>query len=272
MENIDPRIIDQFNLRSPFTMEEGKLLFLGRVGSHSHGTYIPSDNPDSIDDVDYMGVICPPRSHVIGLDACGAKRWQTTTFQIEELDCVFYSWFHYIHLITHKKNPNVLGLLYLSPENIIYATPEWETLVEECGWFSSKDCLNTYLGMSRSHYEKMKGGGAYKGYMGERRKALVDKYGIDTKDAAHMIRILKMGIEFFDTWELNVDRTGIDADFLKDVKSGKYPRDFILNQWTQLEADLIDAHKHSPLPDSVDLKVINEIVEEITSKVYGLAV
>ena len=66
-------------------------------------------------------------------------------------------------------------------------------------------------------YKKKSG---YFGYMGKKRKSLVDKYGYDCKNAAHLIRLLKMCIEFLETGKFNVDRTNIDADVLKKIKSG----------------------------------------------------
>lgn len=36
----------------------------------------------------------------------------------------------------------------------------------------------------------------FSGYMGEKRKAMVRKYQYDVKNAAHLIRLLRMGAEF----------------------------------------------------------------------------
>lgn len=57
--------------------------------------------------------------------------------------------------------------------------------------------------------------------MGERRKALVRRHGYDTKNAAHLIRLLRMGIEFLQSGELLVDRSGHDAGELLAIKRGE---------------------------------------------------
>lgn len=47
----------------------GVLILEGFRGSQAHGTYIPSDDPDSIDDIDYMGIYVMPLDHYLGLDS-----------------------------------------------------------------------------------------------------------------------------------------------------------------------------------------------------------
>ena len=37
------------------------------MGSHSHNTYVPKEDPDSIDDVDIMAIVVPPPRQTIGL-------------------------------------------------------------------------------------------------------------------------------------------------------------------------------------------------------------
>lgn len=39
--------------------------------------------------------------------------------------------------------------------------------------------------------------------MGEKRKQLVAKHGYDTKNASHLIRLLRMGMEFLTVEEIN---------------------------------------------------------------------
>lgn len=266
---MDNRIIEQFNAHSPFNLEDGSLIVLAQIGSHSHGTYIPSTDPNSIDDIDYMGIVVPPKSYTFGLESCQDKKWQSTVFKYEELDCVFYSFQHYIKLISYKRNPNVLGLLWLNPEMYLESSWEWEEMVRNRSVWSCKNCLETYRGTAKSHFEKMRTG-EFQGYMGDKRKRLVEKFGYDCKDAAHAIRLLRMGIEFFKTGKMNVDRTGIDSGALKVIKTGGVPLGVILDEWVYLENWITTEHARSLLPDSPDYKRINEIVEKVMLSVYGL--
>ena len=63
------------------------------------------------------------------------------------------------------------------------------------------------------HYSTM-------GYMGEKRKALVDKYKFDTKNASHCIRLLRMCMEALITGEVHVFRE--DASQLLEIKRGRW--------------------------------------------------
>ena len=67
------------------------------------------------------------------------------------------------------------------------------------------------------HYQKK---GENIGYMGEKRKQLVLRHSYDTKNAAHLIRLLRMCVEFMKTGEMQVHRQ--DAAELLDIKTGKW--------------------------------------------------
>jgi hypothetical protein len=79
---IDARLSRAFAEQNGFALEP-HLLVLALMGSHSHGTYLPPEDPDAVDDVDLMGFVVPPREHHLGL-----PRWQHWVFQFEELDVV----------------------------------------------------------------------------------------------------------------------------------------------------------------------------------------
>jgi hypothetical protein len=100
-------------------------------------------------------------------------------------------------------------------------------------------------------------------YQGEKRRKLVVKNGYDTKNAAHLVRLLAMCKEFMETGELNVFRTH-DAELLKDIKSGKYPLDEVKAMAEQLFAEVKTARDASTLPDTPNLTAITKIVTEAT--------
>jgi len=56
--------------------------------------------------------------------------------------------------------------------------------------------------------------------MGTKRKMLVEKYGYDCKNAAHLIRLLRMGVEFLKDGRLYVMRE--DAKQLIEIKRGEW--------------------------------------------------
>lgn len=150
-KTLDPRIIEQFNQRAPFRLEESTLLVLALMGSHSHGTYIPPEDPNAVDDVDYMGVVIPPESYTSGI-----KTWKNDNvrFQFEELDCIFYSFQRFVQLLM-KQNPNVVGLLWLRDEHYIVHHDLWNIILTERRAFSSKAAYASFTGYAKGQLEKM---------------------------------------------------------------------------------------------------------------------
>lgn len=94
-------------------------------------------------------------------------------------------------------------------------------------------------------------------YMGEKRKALVEQYGYDTKNAAHLIRILRMGIEFLRDGEMHVQRE--DASELLAIKHGEWTIERVKNEATRLFALAEEANLRSQLPAKPDLSAINDL-------------
>ena len=103
---IDPRIVRAFEAENDFPLEP-HLIVLALMGSHSHGTYMPPEEPDAVDDVDLMGFVVPPLRYHIGL-----PRWEHWRLQVDELDVVIYSLDKAVRLLL-KSNPNIVGLLWL---------------------------------------------------------------------------------------------------------------------------------------------------------------
>ncbi len=86
------------------------------------------------------------------------------------------------------------------------------------------------------------------GYMGEKRKRLVLEHGYDTKNAAHLIRLLRMGAEFLATGEMLVYRTD-DRQELLDIKAGKWSLEEVKTEAERGFAACKEALAKSTLPE-----------------------
>ena len=100
-------------------------------------------------------------------------------------------------------------------------------------------------------------------YMGEKRRGLVLRYGYDTKNAAHLIRLLLMCREFMDTGEMQVFRTE-DAGMLRDIKSGKWDLEAVKFKAEELFGACREARDRSRLPDGPDEALVSRLVANIT--------
>jgi predicted nucleotidyltransferase len=227
------------------------------MGSVSHGTTEPQHDPDSIDDVDLMGVIFPPATHIIGL-----HQFEHWTCQVEELDVTIYGFQKFVRLLL-KGNPNVVGLLWLPERFYVHRSRAFERLLFHRDAFSSKQMYRPFVGYGRSQLSQMKKS-EYRGYMGPKRRALVDQFGYDTKFAAHLIRLLRMAEEFLETGTLRVDRTGHDADELKAIKRGEWSYEQVVNAAQELFARLERSYERSTLPDEPDYDTVEALICEET--------
>lgn len=110
---------------------------------------------------------------------------------------------------------------------------------------------------------------SFSGHLGAKRKSLVRKYSYDVKNAAHLIRLLRMGIEFLDTGQLHVRRT-VDADELKTIKTGGWPLDRVKDEAARLSILMETARIRSVLPPCPDAAAANRLLLEIQGEALGI--
>jgi predicted nucleotidyltransferase len=225
--------------------------------------YIPNSDPNSVDDIDLMGVFTAPKAHYIGLDQ--QKQTIDRMIKLENviLDCVFYELRHFVKLLL-KGNPNVLSMLWLKPEHYIYINDTIRELIVERRIFASRQSFHSFAGYAASQLNRMERY-SLNGYMGEKRKALVDKYGYDCKNAAHLIRLLSMCIEFMHTGKLRVFRNE-DREMPLDIKTGKWALEDVKYAGEYLFRFARMAYNNSKLRDYPDYERIKEIVTKIVSQ------
>ncbi len=311
MANELERIAARFNASHDFDFAP-HCQMLCYVGSTSHGTSIPSDDPNGIDDVDLMAVVLPPPRYLYGLDSF--EGWNQ---QWEELDVVVYSFHKFVRLLL-KSNPNVLGTLWLRPQDYLLERWNWNSLRMNRSLFATRAAHGAFAGYANGQLQKMtsyspaiqaeldtlqadleaagwplqdvmdrrsvpmpKGitpveanqkadrlrylrAKYHAAYMGEKRKGLVVKHGYDTKNAAHLIRLLRMCVEFLADGEMRVYRTH-DADEIKSIKRGQWALDDVKALAERLFVDAKVARDASPLPYEPDFRAISDLVTEIVT-------
>lgn len=314
---IDARIVHAFESENGFPLEP-HLIVLALMGSHSHGTYLPPEDPDAVDDVDLMGFVVPPLPYHIGL-----PRWEHWRLQADELDVVIYSLDKAVRLLL-KSNPNIVGVLWLRDNEYVHRHATFDLLHARRSIFSSQAAADSFAGYAYDQLKRMEAfdlermaeyealtkeirargsltevleadkaklehiarnwGVAletllrfrklhhehFSGYMGEKRKAMVRKYQYDVKNAAHLIRLLRMGIEFLETGQLQVFRT-TDADELKRIKRGGWTLDQVKEQAERLFGRIDEARTRSPLPPRPDDGAANALLMEMHRHVLGLS-
>jgi|ERR1035437_2681751 predicted nucleotidyltransferase len=262
--NVDPRIARAFKNANGWELEPN-LLVLSNVGSISHGTQVLKNDPHDIDDVDIMGIVIPPSDQALGLGKWSSIKeghwvWPNSNSELEknaaqELDVVIYSVRKFTSLL-RKSNPNVLGLLWIEP---LLSDPLWEKWIANRKMFLSKHSYKAFAGYAYSQLMKL-GHPSSRGYMGRERKALFQKYGFDPKNSSHLIRLLHMGIELLETGDLNVNRSEIDGEELKAIKSGQWSLTKIQQEAEKGFAKLEAMLETTTLPDEPDNAAIENLL------------
>jgi predicted nucleotidyltransferase len=285
------------------------LIFLGYNGSQAHGTFRPKNDPNSIDDIDVMGVHLASKQHYLGFGRFkGQNREDIYKSFTDEWDIISYEYRKFVELLA-KNNPSVLAMLWLEPESVLHSTETWERLVQKRAIFSSKMAYHSFTGYVITQFSKMENfnqeaqeglrqreedlrrlnvefingepklpAGAthslielvrqykemssryFKGFMGNKRKQLVLKHGYDAKNAAHLIRLLRMSVEFLKTGELVVMRP--DAAQILEIKQGKWTLDAVKEEAERIFQDAAIAYKESKLPEKPDMEAIESLIVE----------
>lgn len=294
-------------------------------GSLAHGTHDPQ--PDSIDDIDIMGVVIAPENFYLGFTEWEGSK-DTLVIKEGRLDAVFYEFKKAVRLLM-KGNPNVLGLLWVDEKYnapVLHCNQFGHALRCNRQLFVGKHVYHTFVGYASGQLSKMtacdvgavklylaataeaamreaevgktsysvdydhpseidhpsearivkimsdsklqatladfrrKGYGT--GYMGDKRKRLVAQFGYDTKNAAHLVRLLRMGLEFLKDGILRVDRTGIDAHVLRDIKCGAWSLDKVKRHANELFEACAVAYRQSKLPEGPDTVAIERLAME----------
>lgn len=250
--SLDPGIAASF----PFSADSGaQVVVAAYMGSISHGTADP--DPSSIDDVDIMGAILPPTSCLLGLDQF--DHWDSF---IGRYDLTFYD-LHKLVRLWLKGNPNVIGLLWLRDEDYLLRTPAFDAFREIRSGLLSKQLYEPFRGYGRSQLRDIEKK-VYQGYMGPKRRALVDQFGYDTKHAAHSIRLVRMAEEVLRTGILRVYRGGHDADELRAIKAGAWPRERVLTEAEHWFRKLDEAYAASTLPEEPNRVLVSQTLVRVT--------
>lgn len=251
-------LLPDLNMSVPFDLSQATQVVF-RVGSHSHGTYIPPVDEFGVDDVDLMVICVPPPKFRLGL-----KEWTHGDYKHGRHDVVLYEWGKWLHML-RKSNPNVLGTLWLHPDDVldtprmysIDAFPPYERLVAGREKLLSKQMYPAFIGYARGQLYKMTHH-AHQGYMGDKRKRLVEQFGYDVKNAAHMIRLLRMACEAFESNRISVRRP--DAAELVDIKQGKWSLEQVVAEADKLFARAEGALAKTSLPEYPDDLFIQRIM------------
>ena len=137
--------MDKINLE--YIRKNGLILFEALSGSRAYGTNI--DTPEYTSDFDYRGVFIMPEEHVLGFG-------YVEQISDEMNDITFYEVGRFLQLL-ESNNPNMLELLNVPEECMIYKHPFFDYILEHKEEFITKQCRNSIAGYARQQIKKATG-------------------------------------------------------------------------------------------------------------------
>ena len=265
MENASVKLPNLSDKETAHLIPKGVILS-GYRGSRAHNTYVTPTDPSSIDDIDLMSVYVAPLQYYLGLSGVGKNNRGTKEAVLDPYDAVSYEIRKFVYLLL-KGNPNVLSLLWLRENMYIFRHRLGKMLITYRDSFVSKQAYHSFIGYAHGQLHRMTHG-ACKGRMGAKRKALVEKHGYDTKNAGHLIRLLRMGIEFLTEGALHIWRK--DAHELKEIKRGLWTLDKVKSESDRLFKLAEEAYIRSHLPAQPNWKQAEEMTIAIIKMFHNI--
>ena len=130
-------------------------------------------------------------------------------------------------------------------------------------------------GISSEYDARLKEHNLYKEWQKNRnpkRHEIEEKFHYDTKHAAHLVRLLRMGMEILRDGKVYVDRRDVgDAEEFRAIRKGSMTYDEILEYAEKAELELNDLYeKNTTLQHSADRVAINKLYMDIVCGKLGI--
>ena len=229
-----------------------KTLYEVVCGSRAYGT----DTPES--DIDIRGVVVPPLEYFFGF-SCHFEQQEHK--DQEGNDSVHYDIRKFMKLAADA-NPNILELLFVPEDCIRIIDETFRPILENRNLFLSNKAKKTYIGYAKSQLKKMNPEQV------DYDDTIVTWPTYNKKNAMHLIRLLRTGLELVSSGELHVHRP--DAKELLEIRNGNWSYEQLIEHSRFLENEI--NKQESVLPDKPDMRALNLLCMECISENLHISV
>lgn len=219
------------------------------AGSRLYGT----NREDS--DFDYRGVYLESEEQIFGLK-------QNKPIESKEPDVVIYPLKTFVHLALNA-NPNILEILFADQDywrtnHTIGDHSFFEMFIAERHAFLSQRCRNTYTGYAHSQLKKVLNG--EKSPTKNTRSHLIEKFGYDTKYAAHTARLLLQGKDILIHNDFNPTLQGEELEFVLSILNGGMSKEAFADWAYAMESAVRDHITPIKCPEHPNTELVQELL------------
>jgi predicted nucleotidyltransferase len=214
---------------------ESNLVLKVLGGSRAYGTHTATS------DTDHRGVALPPVRWLVGFPP-GDGSSLTSEHKTAANDTVVHALEKFCRLAL-RANPNMLEVLFCRDAEVVHLTETGAELRAMRHAFLSRQAYDSFSGYALGQLRRMGNHHTRHGAHGQ----LIEQHGYDTKNAMHLIRLLRMAAELLRDGELHVYRS--DSDFLLGIRAGWYSATQVQAMAEDLDAQCLAARDSSPLPE-----------------------
>jgi predicted nucleotidyltransferase len=240
------------------------------MGSQAYG--VSNDTSDQ----DVYGVCIPPKELVfphLGGEIPGFGR-QIQRFEVwqehhvrrpdnqVEYDFSVYGIVKFFQLCTDN-NPNMLDSLCVPRNCVIHSTAISEFIRENRKMFFHKGSYQKFRGYSYAQMSKIRN---KTNSSNPKRAEDIEKNGMDTKFAYHVVRLALECEQILATPELDIQR---DREILKSIRRGEWTFDRLEQWFTDKEKTLEDLYVKSDLRSCPDEDAIKKLLLQAMEMHYG---
>jgi predicted nucleotidyltransferase len=253
---------------APKWLTEDRVSYLTVMGSHAYGTNTPES------DFDFYGFCLPPvevtfphlKGYVPGFSENVPNFENFQGLHLEDFDVQFdltvYSLPRYFSLCM-KGNPNMVDSLFTADECVVKQDNVGKMVRDNKNLFLSQRCWHSFKGMAYSHVSRLRSGHTKDGRM-----ELANKFGYDTKDAYHCVRMLMEVDMVLHEGTLDLQR---NKEMLKDVRNGSWTLNDVLDFFDRKMNDLDTflSTGECAVPYGPDEKAITKLLVDCMEEKYG---
>jgi predicted nucleotidyltransferase len=281
--NIVQHLVEQ-KLISPPHWLPSNLHYLTIMGSVAYGV-ADTTSEEETSDFDLYGFCIPPRDIVFphtagaiwgfgrykeGMPKSHFGQYQqhhvfdpsARSGKGREYDLQIYNIVKYVQLCM-ECNPNMIDSLFTHETCVLHCTQVGQILRENRRKFLHQGICDRFKGYAYAQVHKMQ---TKEPEEGTKRAALIERFGLDTKFAYHIVRLLNEAEQLLLEGDLDLQR---NREQLKSIRRGEWSLEQILEYFEQKRVALEEIRARSSLPPAPDEDAIRDLLLRCLEAHYG---